>query len=134
VFINKDLVEDTTWVTLTAAIWLTLVTVVVTKGIKHASYTQIVLTAIETCIIFALIIVAFYQFGGQPQHEYGRIFAGFSLFSFSPHDFATGALTAIFFYWGWDVTMNLSEETKQGAADEIQPAGKGAFWAMLNLI
>lgn len=134
VFINKDLVEDTTWVTFTAAIWLTLVTVVVTKGIKHASYTQIVLTAIEAFIIFALIIVAFYQFGGQPKHEYGKIFAGFSILSFEPRDFATGALTAIFFYWGWDVTMNLSEETKEGEADQMHSAGKGAFWAMLNLI
>ena len=42
-----------------------------------------------------------------------------------------GALTAIFFYWGWDVTMNLTEETKGGTPD---PASLGAFWAMINLI
>ena len=43
--------------------------------------------------------------------------------------FATGALTAIFFYWGWDVTMNLSEETRTGDSEQVSPAGKGAFWA-----
>jgi amino acid transporter len=134
VFINKDLVEDTTWVTLTAAIWLTLVTVVVTKGIKHASYMQVILTVIETFIIFALIIVAFFKHAGNPAHSFKLIAQGFSLFSFTPHAFATGALTAIFFYWGWDVTMNLSEETKQGKENEMHAAGKGAFWAMLNLI
>ena len=51
--------------------------------------------------------------------------------SFTPQLFATGALNAIFFYWGWDVTMNLTEETRGGRPD---PASSGAFWAMVNLI
>ena len=129
VLIAPELVEDTTWVTLTAAIWLTLVTIVVTKGIKHASYTQLILTGLETIVIFALIIGAFMQYGGKPAHAPSLIW--FSPFSFTPQLFATGALTAIFFYWGWDVTMNLSEETRGG---EPHPASKGAFWAMVNLI
>lgn len=129
VLIAPDLVESTTWVAFTAAIWLTLVTIVVTKGIKHASYTQLILTGIETVVIFALIIGAFIQYGGRPAHT--PSFIWFSPFSFTPQLFATGALTAIFFYWGWDVTMNLSEETRGG---EPHPASKGAFWAMVNLI
>ena len=129
VLIAPDLVESTAWVTFTAAIWLTLVTVVVTKGIKHASYAQMILTAIETVVVFALIIGAFMQYGGKPAHTPSLIW--FSPFSFTPQLFATGALTAIFFYWGWDVTMNLGEETKHGTPS---PASKGAFWAMINLI
>lgn len=132
VLIAPDLVESTTWVAFTAAIWLTLVTIVVTKGIKHASYTQLILTGIETAVIFALIIGAFIQYGGKPAHTPSVIW--FSPFSFTPQLFATGALTAIFFYWGWDVTMNLSEETKGGKGGEPHPASKGAFWAMVNLI
>lgn len=132
VFIAPDLVENTTWVAVTAAIWLTLVTIVVTKGIKHASYTQLILTALETIVIFALIIAAFVEYGAKPAHIPSLIW--FSPFSFTPQLFATGALTAIFFYWGWDVTMNLSEETKEGEKDDMHPAGKGAFWAMVNLI
>ena len=129
VLIAPDLVESTGWVTFTAAIWLTLVTAVVTKGIKHASYAQIILTVIETVIIFAIIIGAFVQFGPNPAHAPSMEWV--SLFSFTPELFATGALTAIFFYWGWDVTMNLGEETKEG---QPSPAGQGAFWAMVNLI
>jgi amino acid transporter len=129
VFGAPDLVENTNWVTFTAAIWLTLVTIVVTKGIKHASYAQVILTVIETAIIFALIIGAFVQYGGKPAHI--PSWSWISPFSFTPATFATGALTAIFFYWGWDVTMNLGEETKDGTP---QPAGQGAFWAMVNLI
>jgi len=132
VLIAPHLVENTTWVALTAAIWLTLVTIVVTKGIKHASYTQLILTGIETVVIFALIIGAFIEYSDKPAHAPSLVWL--SPFSFTPQLFATGALTAIFFYWGWDVTMNLSEETKTGREGEMHPAGKGAFWAMVNLI
>jgi amino acid transporter len=130
--IAPDLVDSTVWVALTAALWLTLVTLVVTRGIKHASYAQVVLTGIETAVIFSLIIGAFIQYGGKPAHPPSIIW--FSPFSFTPQLFATGALTAIFFYWGWDVTMNLSEETKAGKGDDYHPASKGAFLAMVNLI
>ena len=132
VLLAPDFVENTVWVTGTAAIWLTLVTIVVTKGIKHASYTQLILTGIETAVVFALIIGAFIQYGGKPAHPPSIIW--FSPFSFTPQLFATGALTAIFFYWGWDVTMNLSEETKTNVSGKPHPASLGAFWAMLNLI
>ncbi len=128
-WIAPEIVENTGWVTFTSAVWLTLVTAVVTKGIKHASYAQLTLTVIETVIIFALIIGAFYQYWGQPAHM--PSWEWISPFSFTPQTFATGALTAIFFYWGWDVTMNLGEETQEG---NPMPAGKGAFWAMVNLI
>lgn len=123
-------VEDTVWVTATAALWLTLVTLVVTKGIKHASYAQLLLTGIETLVVLALIAAAFIQYGGRPAHTPSLIW--FSPFAFTPQLFATGALTAIFFYWGWDVTLNLSEETRAGGAGNA--AGQGAFWAMVNLI
>jgi amino acid transporter len=132
VLIAPHMVENTNWVTATAAIWLTLVTIVVTKGIKHASYTQIILTVIETIVVLALIIAAFVQYGGKPAHVPSLIW--FSPFSFTPQLFATGALTAIFFYWGWDVTMNLSEETKAGKEGAAHSASKGAFWAMINLM
>ena len=132
VLVAPGLVENTNWVALTAALWLTLVTLVVGRGIKHASYTQLILTGIETCVIFALMAAAFIQYGGTPAHKPSIIWL--SPFSFTPQLFATGALSAIFFYWGWDVTMNLSEETRAGDAGESHPASKGAFWAMVNLI
>jgi amino acid transporter len=123
------LVENTGWVTFTAAVWLTLITAVVLKGIKGASYAQIAFTVVETVIIFALIVAAFIAYGDKPAHV--PSFAWVSPFSFTPQTFATGALVAVFFYWGWDVTMNLGEETVEGVP---QPAGRGAFWAMVNLI
>jgi amino acid transporter len=69
------------------------------------------------------------QYWDKPAHM--PSFEWVSIFAFTPATFATGALTAIFFYWGWDVTMNLGEETKPGTPE---PASRGAFWAMVNLI
>ncbi len=131
ILIAPDLVESTSWVTFTAALWLTLVTIVVGKGIKHASYAQMLLTFIETVVIFALVIAAFLRYGAAPAHPPSLIW--FSPLSFTPQMFATGALTSIFFYWGWDVTMNLSEES-EAQAGAPSAASKGAFWAMINLI
>jgi amino acid transporter len=111
--LSPDKVESTGWL----------------KGIKQASYAQIVFTIIETVIIFALIIAAFIEYGANPAHAPSWDWV--SPFSFTPATFATGALIAVFFYWGWDVTMNLGEETVDG---KPQPAGRGAFWAMVNLI
>lgn len=129
VLVAPRLVESTQWVALTAGLWLVFVTVIVTKGIKHASYTQIILTAFETVVVLVLIGAALLRYGRTPAHVPSLSWV--SPLSFTPQLFATGALTAIFFYWGWDVTMNLSEESKGG---ETQAAGKGAFWAMINLI
>lgn len=125
-------VEDTHWVTRTAAIWLTIVSIVVTKGIRQSSYVQMTLTGIETVVVLVLIGTAIARFTANPAHEPSLIW--FSPFSFTPQLFATGALTAIFFYWGWDVTMNLSEETRSGETGKSSGASQGAFWAMVNLI
>lgn len=127
--VAPDLVENTTWVAIVAALWLTLVTLVVTKGIKHASVAQITFTILETGIIVALIVGGFYQYWGQPMHA--PSIAWFDPTAFTFESFIQGALIAVFFYWGWDVTMSLGEETKGGRP---KPTGQGAFWAMINLI
>ncbi len=131
--IAPDVSKDPRWVAITSALWLTIVTIVVTRGIKHASYTQVTLTVIETGVIFALIFAAFIQYGGKPAHP--PSWTWISPTSFTPQLFAKGALIALFFYWGWDVTMNLTEETKEATEEgTLSPAGKGAFWAVVNLI
>ena len=126
ILISPSLSNNVNWVTFTSAVWLTVITIIVTKGIKHASYIQLILTGVESIILLAIIVGAFLKYGNHPAHQ--PELAWISLLSFTPSTFASGALTAIFFYWGWDVTMNLGEETKPKAANS------GAFWAMVNLI
>ena len=98
VLLAPNRVESTHWVAGTAALWLTAVTLVVMRGIKHSSYTQLTLTIFETVILVALIVGAFIQYGGAPMHAPSLIWVTPN--SFSPQIFATGALTAIFFLWG----------------------------------
>ena len=118
--------ENTPLVTGIAAIWLTAVTAIVLRGIRHASYAQVIVTVAEAAIIFALIFAAVYAYGAKPAHAVSLAWISPTAFTFK--SFADGAMISVFLYWGWDVTMNLGEET------EPADASSGAFWAMINLI
>ncbi|OYY52812.1 MAG: amino acid permease, partial [Polynucleobacter sp. 35-46-207] len=121
--IAPQYVENTEAIAGVAAIWLSLITLIVTRGIKHSSYVQITFTIFETAILIALIVGGLIHYWDVPAHAPSIIW--FSPFSFSPQLFATGALTAIFFFWGWDVTMNLSEESKSNASQASGAASTG---------
>jgi amino acid transporter len=122
------LAASTGWVTCVAAIWLTAVSAVVCKGIKQASYVQVTMTVIEVGLFVIITVAGIIQFIKQPSHALSL--SWFTLTEFTPHTFTSGALTAIFFYWGWDVVLNLNEETK----DATRVPGIGAFWAILIVI
>jgi amino acid transporter len=123
-----EYVNDVNWVTFFAAVWLTVISAVVVKGIKMTSYLQLIMTVIEGIILLAVIIMSFIVFPKAPAHAFS--WEWFSPFNFTPKVFANSALVAIFFFYGWDVTMNLSEETK----DPHRTPGRAAFWSMIFLI
>lgn len=128
VIFSPESVGDPISVALVAAGWLLLVSLIVIKGIKLASYMQVLLTVIELGILLAIIVAAFFYFSAHPAQTLS--WHDLSLTAFTPATFAAGALTALFFFWGWDVTLNLSEETK-GASDN---PGLGAMWSMLIIL
>lgn len=115
-------------VTIIAGLLLTAISMIVLKGIKLTSYTQVAMTLIELAILSIIIMASFTIFPHAMQHPFS--WHWFSPFALSLPDFANGALIALFFYWGWDVIMNLNEETK----DAHTTSGKGAFGAMLYLL
>lgn len=106
-----------------AAGWLLVVSAVIVKGIKLTSYSQIAMTVTETAILLAMA-----KYGAHPAHAFSWVWL--SPGSFTLQLFATGALTALFFFWGWDVTVNLTEETR----DASRAPGHGALWAMLIVL
>ncbi|BEI35594.1 APC family permease [Polynucleobacter sp. HIN6] len=130
--IAPSYVENTHAIAAVAAIWLTLITLLVARGIKHSSYVQISFTIIEATILIAIIVGAFIQYWDAPVRI--PTLQWISPLSFSPGLFATGALIAIFFFWGWDVTMNLSEESKSSQGHASGAASTGAFWSVINMI
>ncbi|GAB3457196.1 APC family permease [Massilia terrae] len=115
-------------VTIIAALWLTAISAVIVKGIKLTSYVQVIMTIIEGIILLAIIVRSFVVFPHAQQHAFS--WSWFSPFNFTPQLFANGALVAIFFYYGWDVTMNLSEETRE----PNRTPGRASFWAMIFLM
>ncbi|CEG59101.1 APC family permease [Legionella fallonii] len=121
-------VDNLALVTFVAALWLTFITVVALKGIKPASYLQVLMTGIEIVILVVIIVAGIVRFIKQPAHSFS--FSWFSLAGFNPSTFATGALTAVFLYWGWDVTLNLNEETKNAK----HAPGWGAFWSVVIIV
>ncbi|WP_032112619.1 APC family permease [Candidatus Paracaedibacter symbiosus] len=126
--LNPQMVNDPMWVTLIAAGWLTIISAIILKGIRPTSYLQVILTIIEVSILIFIIIAAFVTFIQQPAHII--TIETFNPFNFSLELFAKGALISLFFFWGWDVTMNLTEETK----NPNSAPGKAALWSMIITI
>src|SRR5579871_644013 len=103
--ISPSLVSDPLWVSIIAAGWLTLITLVILKGIKLSSYFQVVFTVTEVVILLVIIVAAFVVFAKEPTHI---LTAGsFNPFTISLDHFAKGALISLFLFYGWDVTLNL---------------------------
>ena len=126
--VKPELMNNVNWVTAIAALWLTIISAIVIKGIKLTSYVQVIFTVIEGAILLLIMIRAFMIFPFAPIHPF--TWTWFSPLHLSPMLFANGALIAIFFFYGWDVTMNLSEETK----DPNVTPGRAAYWSMIFLM
>lgn len=125
---DRPMMNNVHYVTLIAAAWLTVVSAIVVKGVKLTSYVQVVMTIIEGIILLVIIVASFFVFPHAQQHAFS--WHWFSPLAFTPAQFASGALVAIFFFYGWDVTMNLSEETR----DSNRIPGRAAFWSMVFLM
>jgi len=117
-----------TAVTLVAATWMIVITAITIKGIKLASYVQVALTTVEVALLIIIMVTALVRFWDHPAHSFSLTW--FSALQFTPKMFATGALTAIFMLWGWDVALNLNEETR----DAHHTPGVAAVLAMVVLL
>ena len=120
-FIDPALTNQVVLSAAVASVWFLVVAVVLIVGIKVTSGVQVVMTSIELIILTIVLIVAFTHVA----HAGAATPFSWSWFSlgYSPGSFAASALVVVFFYWGWDVTANLGEETANGSEN----AGNGGF-------
>jgi amino acid transporter len=128
ILIAPHLATNPGTVTFVASGWLLLVSAVIVKGIKPSSYSQIVMTTIEVGVLLAVIIATIVRYGHHPAHSFS--WHWFSISEFTPTLFATGALISLFFFWGWDVTLNLNEETR----DSTRAPAIGAAASMIIVL
>lgn len=126
--ISPSHVNEPAIVSMVAACWLLLVSAVVIKGVKLSSYFQVITTLVEVSILAVIMIGAFLKFYSNDVQPFSL--DKLSMTGFTFQSFSEGALVALFFFWGWDVTVNLSEET-ENAADN---SGRGAVVAMIIVL
>ncbi|MEU7035555.1 APC family permease [Streptomyces sp. NPDC046237] len=97
---------------LTAAVgagWFLMMLLVVLGGARLTVRAQLIMSGVEMLILVAFILAALLHRGHATAFDWSWF--GFGHFD-GPAGFASGALIAAFYYWGWDVTSNLSEETR----------------------
>jgi amino acid transporter len=103
------------------AVWFIAIGVVLITGISLTSRVQMVMSTIELVILTVVVIAA-----GVHALRFGAVnplsWSWFGL-DYPPGAFAASALIVVFFYWGWDVTANLGEETDTAH----HGAGNGGF-------
>jgi amino acid transporter len=120
-FVNPALADHVVLSAAVASVWFLAIAAVLIVGIQVTSRVQMVMTTVELIVLTLVAGAAFVhaaKFGAvNPFH-----WSWFG-FDYSPAGFAASALVVVFFYWGWDVTANLAEET----ANAEDNAGNGGF-------
>ncbi len=111
------------------AVWFIAIGVVLITGIELTSKIQVVMSSIELLILFGISIAAFFHTGSAGAvTPFSWSWFGFN---YPAGTFAQSALLVVFLYWGWDVTCNLSEETK---GHPPNAAGNGGFLSIFITI
>ena len=147
-FTNDDkIISNVHYTTLVGAGIFVFMVGIIAYGIKFTAKAQIIMTVTELGLLWVFDVLAFLH------HPHAHKFS-WNWFSFSQiksyaipdnvvgtassfdskYVVATGlsailigAVSGAFFYWGWDVTANLNEETKDGAST----AGKGGIFGVI---
>jgi amino acid transporter len=126
---DPGLASNVLLTTAIGAVWFIAIGLVLIAGIELTSKIQVVMSSIELGILAIISVAAFLHSG-----THGAI-SSFSWswfgFNYPAGTFASSALIVVFLYWGWDVTSNLSEETK---GHPPNAAGQGGFLSIFVTI
>ncbi|GAB3798709.1 APC family permease [Humibacter antri] len=103
-------------VTAIGACWFLVMAFCVLIGVTVTALAQWIMSSIEVAILAVFAVIAIVK-ALSGQHTNGAAFSwdwfGFSHFN-GMAGFVGAALIAAFYYWGWDVSSNLNEETTNG--------------------
>ncbi|MFD6296261.1 APC family permease [Streptomyces sp. NPDC060235] len=107
--VDPDLADDTALATVVGAAWFLVMLCVVLGGARLTVRAQLVMSGVELAVLAVFAAGALLHDGNARAFSWSWLgLGGFDGVS----GFASGALIAAFYYWGWDVTSNLSEETR----------------------
>ena len=123
-----SMVNNVNAIAFLSVVWLSFVSLIVIKGIKVSSWLQSLITILEMIVLFFILIFGFLKFYKMPVQSFDWGMLSFA--DLNTSIFVSGSLIALFFYWGWDVILNLSEETK----NKKQTPATAALLAITSLI
>ena len=130
--INASSVNSTRDIAILAAGWLALVTFICVYGIRWTTNAQWVMVIIEyVCVVGFSIGGIIKVLVSHPVHSVS--FSMGWLDPFHIHGFtalAGGLSLGVFFFWGWDTSLNLNEESK----DASRTPGRAALISMWLLL
>lgn len=100
-------------VTAVGAVWFLVMAACVLIGVQLTARAQWIMSSIEVAIlvVFALLAIIHASGGSHAGPSFSWSWLGFSHFQ-GLNGFVAAALIAAFYYWGWDVSANLNEETE----------------------
>jgi len=119
------LADNVVAVTALGAVWFVLIAIVVLVGIRTTAQFQKIVTSIEVLGVAFIAIVGIVH--SAITHAVHFSIAWFSPFgNGSVSSFVAGMIITLFYFWGWDVSANLAEETK----DRNRTPGVGGLVGM----
>jgi amino acid transporter len=108
---DPDLASNTALVTVVGAVWFGAMALVVYLGAHVTARAQWIMSGIEVVILVIFLVVGYLRAPRIAVESFDWSWLGFSHFN-GMGGFAGAALVADFYYWGWDVSANLNEETR----------------------
>ncbi|MFF7179986.1 amino acid permease [Streptomyces sp. NPDC008121] len=117
---DPALAENTPLAAAVGAGWFLVMLLVVLGGARLTVRAQLLMSGIELLVLVGFVLAALAHRGHATAFDWSWL--GFGHFD-GASGFASGALIAAFYFWGWDVTSNLSEETR----DSRRTAGLAAL-------
>ncbi len=111
---SSSAASNKNWIVILGSLFFLLMVGAVAAGVTVTVTVQIVMSCIEVFLLLLFAVIAIFHthhvvqfswhwFSPSIFQQAGR--SGFKVF-------VSGALLAAFYFWGWDVTANLNEETK----------------------
>lgn len=120
--------DNVAWASGIGTIWFCGVTLLTIVGVHVAASFQKIMTAIEALVLVILAAGALVKFGEAPVQAFS--WSWFSPFAFdSLSTFMAGMLVAVFYFFGWDVTLNVAEES----TDSNKGPGNSAVVGMVGI-
>jgi amino acid transporter len=126
---SASLANNLTVVTVVGCAFLLVILATVMFGVTVSAKAQWIMTGVEIVFLAVFAVLAFVHIAGHSHVGYSWSWFGASRFH-SLSGFAVGALIAAYYFWGWDVTANLSEETK----DSRRASGAGGIIGVFILL